>query len=89
MSRVRSSYTITRTAGGLGTPSFYECGRCVTAIASRWCIAAEVTDDTRPQRPSLNDEPYDMCTKTACDRESGTTTVSERDGEVRRQHVRR
>ena len=72
-----------------GYPGFCECGTCVTAIAPRWCIAAEVTDDARPQRPSPNDEPYDTCTETARDRESGTTTVSERDGEVRRRHVRR
>ena len=50
-------------------------------------VAVEVTDDARPQRPSPNDEPYDTCTETARDRESGTTTVPERDGEVRRRHV--
>ena len=86
----RSHCTITRTDGGLGTtPGLCECGTCVTAIAPRWCIAAEVTDDARPQRPSPNDEPYDTCTETARDLESGTTTVSERDGEVRRRHVSR
>ena len=89
MSRVRSRYTTTRTAGGLGTPGFCECGTCVAAIAPRWCIAVEVTNDARPQRPSPNDEPYDMRTKTARDRESGTTMVPGRDGEVRRRHVRR
>ena len=76
-SRVQSRDTIMRTAGGLGTPGFCECGTCVTAIAPRWCIAAEVSDDARPQRPSPNDEPYDTCTKAARDRESGTTTVPE------------
>ena len=89
MSRVRSHYAIARTAGGVGTPGFCECGMCVTAIAPRWCIAAEVTDDTQPQRASPNDEPYNTCTETAHDRESGTTTVPDRDGEVRRRHVRR
>ena len=75
-------------AGGLVTPGFCECGTCVTAVAPWWCIAAEVTDDARPQRPSPNDKPYDTCTETARDRESGTTTVSEQDGEVRWRHVR-
>ena len=89
MSRVRSRYTITRTAGGLGTPGFCECAMCVTAIAPRWCIAAEVFGDARPQRPSPNNESYETCTETARDRESGTTTVPERDGEVHRQHLRR
>ena len=89
MSRVRSHYTITRTVGGLGTPGFSECTTCVTAIAPRWCIAAEVTDDAQPQRPSPNDEPYDTCTETARNRESDTTTVPKRDGEVRRRHARR
>ena len=51
--------------------------------------AVEVTDDARPQRPSPNDEPYDTCTETARDRESGTTMVPERDGDARRWHVRR
>ena len=89
MSRVRSRYTITRTAGGLGTPGFCECGTCVTAIAPRWCTAMEITEDARPQGPGPNDEPYDTCTEKAHDREGGTTMVPERDGDVHRWHVRR
>ena len=72
-----------------GYPGFCECGTCVTAIAPRWCTAVEVTDDARPQRPSPNDEPCDTCTETARDQESGTPMVHERDGDVRRWHVRR
>ena len=87
--RVRSRYTITRTAGGLRTSGFCECGTCVIAIAPRWCNAAEVIDDARPQSPSPNDEPYDACTETARDPESGTTAVLERDGKVCQRHVRR
>ena len=83
MSRVRSHYTIMR------TPGFCECGTCVTAIAPRWCTAVEVTDDARPQGPGPNDEPYDTRTETARDREGGATMVPERDGDVRRWHVRR
>ena len=86
MSRVWSRYTITRTAGGLGTPGFCEWVTCVAAISPRWCIAAEVTDDARLQRPRPNDEPYTY-TETARDRESGTTTVPEQDSEVRPRHV--
>ena len=89
MSRVRSRCTIMRTAGGLGTPGFSECGTCVTAIAPRWCTAVEVTEDARPQGPGPNDEPYDTRTETARDREGGTTMVPERDGDVRRWHVTR
>ena len=82
MSQVQSRHTITRTASGLATPGLCECGTSVTGIAPRWCIAAEVTNDARPQRPSPNDELYDMCRQTAHDREIGTMTVPERDGEV-------
>ena len=85
---VRSHYMITRTAGGLGTPGFCECGMRVTAIAPRWCIAAD-TDDAQPQRPSPNHEPYNTCTETARNRESGATAVPKRDGEFCRRHVRR
>ena len=63
--RVRSHNTIRRIAGGLGTPGLCECGTCVTATASRCRIAAKVTDDAWPQRPSPNDEPYDACTEAA------------------------
>ena len=66
MSRVRSRCTITRTAGGLGTPGFSECGTCVAAIAPRRCTAVEVTED---------DEPYNTRTEAARDREGGTTMV--------------
>ena len=88
LNRTRPSTTM-RTAGGLGTPGFCECGTCVTAIAPRWCTAVEVTDDARPQRPSPNDKPHDTCTETARDRENGTAMVPERDGDVRQWHVRR
>ena len=70
-------------------PRFCECGTCVTARTPRWCIAAEVTDNALQQNQSLNDKPNDTCTETACDGESGTTMVSERDGQVPRRHVRR
>ena len=89
MSRVRSHYTITCTAGGLSTPGLCECGTCVTAIAPPWCTAVEVTEDARSQGPGPNDEPYDTRTETARDREGGTTMVPERYGDVRRWHVRR
>ena len=86
---VVSTVTLHDHAHGLGTPGFCECGTCVTAIARGWCTAVEVTDDAPPQRRSPNNEPYDTCTKTARDPESGATMVPERDGDVRRWHVRR